>query len=166
MKLFLYCILCYIIYYLGYSYGTSNTELIYNKEINRVTSIIIKLQQENEKLTANYYNKVSSLTQELYNAKQDYTNKFNSINNDVSNQLLQSKSRAEYYRKQASSCSIKSRNLAEHTAQLDEQLTKGIILVKELRELIKYRDNQLRTVGKQLLLDRELINDRFNKPRK
>lgn len=127
------------------------------EELNESNAIIESLQNENHKKELKYTAQVSDLKNEIETIKTSYNNSINSVNEQSATRLLESERRAEYYRQQASSCSTLSRNAGDYTARLDRQLTEGINLVRELSELIKHRDEQLKIVGEQLKLDRELM---------
>lgn len=142
----------------GYYFGYNITTLEFEKQIQESNLIIQEMQKANYRKELDYSYKVTELEKEVAQAKINFSDSLSAINKQSSDRLLQSENRAQYYRKQAESCSSQSRDFAEYTAKLDRQLTEGIDLVRELTELVKLRDEQLKQVGKQLKMDRELIN--------
>lgn len=137
----------------GYKIGETSVL----EELNKSNAIIESLQKENHKKELKYTVQVNDLKNEIETIKTSYNNSINVVNKQSADRLLESERRSEYYRQQAKSCSTQSRDFAEYTTRLDRQLTEGISLVRELTELIKYRDSQLKLVGEQLKLDRELM---------
>lgn len=142
----------------SYNWGFHRGESSIAAEINKSNQIIQEIQNNNHKKELEYINKVKELENDIKIAEINYSNSISDYSKLNADRLLQSENRAQYYRKQAESCSSQSRDFAEYTARLDKQLTEGIYLVRELTELIRYRDQQLKQVGAQLQLDRELIN--------
>lgn len=140
-----------VCYNIGYYIGG-------NSVLRKQDSVVIELQEQNHKKELEYTAKIEDLKYEVETIKTSYSNSISELNKSASDGMRKSEARAEYYRQQAESCSAQSRDFAEYTAKLDRQLTEGISLVRELTELIRYRDKQLEQVGNQLRLDRELIN--------
>ena len=137
------------IYNLGYSSGSNSVIVEYQNQL-------LKVKEEAKKKELEYAKENSRLKDEVLLAKRDYKSKLAVLSNSFNNQLQKSNSRAEYYRKQATNPD-RCRNLATHTARLDRVVTEGISLVRLLSEHIKFRDEQLRQVGKQLQQEREFI---------
>lgn len=137
-------------YNFGYSKGE---EYILSKQ----NSVMLELKEQNHLKELEYTNKIKDLENEIKNSEVNYSNSIAKLNKSNADGLLESQHRAEYYRRQAETCSTQSRTFADYTARLDRQLTEGISLVRELSELIKHRDNQLKQAGEQLKLDRKLM---------
>lgn len=74
-----------------------------------------------------------------------------------SGELRKSEGRAELYRRMSEAGKTESANLAGYAAQLDRSLVEGRQMVEELRATVEQRDTQLRSIGEQLALDRQLI---------
>lgn len=140
----------------GFSYKLGQQNVLI--ELDKQNALVLELEKQNHKMELEYTSKIKDLENEINNSEVNYSNSINELNKHISDGMLESERRAEYYRRQAESCSSKSKALADYTAKLDRQLTEGVYLVRELTELIKYRDKQLEQVGNQLRLDRELIN--------
>lgn len=153
-----YIIIGFVSLISGYYFGYNICSLEFEKQIQESNLIIQDLQKANYKKELDYSYQIDELINEIQIYKNKYTNSLSAINKQSSDRLHESENRAQYYRKQAESCSSQSRDFAEYTAKLDKQLTEGINLVKELTELIRLRDEQLKQVGKQLKMDRELVN--------
>lgn len=114
-----------------------------------------KLELEYAKKERAARGKIDELSKQLHLAKE----KHDRIIADYNVRLQQSTERASVYRRQANSTTADRNHLAEHAARLDESLTKGRQVVTELRALVELRDKQLRILGRQLLNDREQINE-------
>lgn len=142
-------------YFIGKNNGYDSCKLEWDKYIKDNVELNQKLQQQylDEKTTL--LNENTKLAQEILNYEQKYQNSINNIKSEYSDRLHKSEERALYYQSMSTKVNSKgctTASLANHTARLDKQLTEGINLVRELRELIKLRDSQLRQCGEQINL--------------
>ena len=134
--------LCVVCTWYGYHQGAKHIQTLWDQDKLEQAQYINRLQQ-------NYLNKESVYITELNNikdtyakAKDEYTKKLNAIKSSYSMQLQQSEQRASVYKREALSTDGCA-NLAEYAGRLDRSLTEGRNLVRELREFIKLRDNQI-----------------------
>ena len=139
----------------GYKRGYSSCRDDWNKYIQRNEEYNVKLTksylEEKQKLIESN----STLSQEIINNEQTYKNNLYTLSSEYNDRLHESEQRANYYKSLSAQVNPKgcsTTNLANHTAKLDRQLTEGINLVRQLTELIKLRDEQLRKCGTQINL--------------
>ena len=144
-----------VIYFTGRSNGYSACKAEWDKYIQENIELNNKLQkkflEEKDKLIEENFR----LSQDILNHEQEYNTNLNNIKSEYSDRLRQSEQRALHYQSMSTKTNgerCSTADLANHTARLDRQLTEGINLVRELRELIKFRDNQLRQCGNQIRL--------------
>ena len=142
----LICVLCT---WYGYHQGSKHIQTLWDQDKLEQAQYINRLQQ-------NYLNKESVYITELNNikdiyakAKDEYTKKLDAIKSSYSMQLQQSEQRASVYKRETLSTD-ECTNLAEYAGRLDRSLTEGRDVVKQLRETLELRDNQLRQIGEQL----------------
>ena len=70
--------------------------------------------------------------------------------------LRESAERAQVYQRMSDAGATQQANLASHAAQLDRSLVEGRQVVGELRATLVQRDRDLRSLGEQLRVDREI----------
>lgn len=76
---------------------------------------------------------------------------------DFDKRLLKSQQRADTYKRMSETGIGQCRDLASHAAKLDRTLEEGRSVVRELRETLRFRDEQLTLVSAKLLADRKLL---------
>ncbi len=140
------CILsCLGSFIIGYHEGTSRITAQWNQAKNEEYAYITKLQQEYLNKESQYITEINNLKVSYDKVKQQYTNKLTELKSTYTVQLQQSQQRTEIYKRKALSTSGCS-SLADYTSRLDRSLTEGRNLVRELREFIKLRDNQIKYI--------------------
>ena len=134
----------------GYSAGSSEVkqQWVAEQKANTVKANELKVNYE-EQLNE-YRQKTDSLSKEIYDTRTQYDNRIATIKSDYTNRLLNSEQRASVYKRMSEAGRCTSDDLSAYTAKLDRSLTEGRELVRELRELIKLRDQQLNQLGKEL----------------
>lgn len=148
-------ILGFLCYFIGRNNGYDSCKAEWNKYIQENIELNQKLQKQYLDEKTILLNENTKLAQEILNHEQKYQNNINNIKSEYSDRLHKSEERALYYQSLSTKVNSKgctTASLASHTARLDKQLTEGINLVRELRELIKLRDSQLRQCGEQINL--------------
>lgn len=157
IKLFIPCLLIIVSFFIGKTYGEDATLLLWNKEKLEMNKKIILLEETLRKKESEYYLETSKINLELQEVKKQYDENINNIRNDYSSRLYDATTRADIYKRLSESSSSERQYLADHATKLSNSLNEGILLVRELRELIKLRDRQIQELGNQLLLDRKLM---------
>ena len=134
----------------GYSAGSSEVKQQWVAEQKANTAKVNELKVNYEEQLNEYRQKTDSLSKEIYDTRTQYDNRIATIKSDYTNRLLNSEQRASVYKRMSEAGRCTSDDLSAYTAKLDRSLTEGRELVRELRELIKLRDQQLNQLGKEL----------------
>ena len=134
----------------GYSAGSSEVKQQWVAEQKANTAKVNELKVNYEEQLNEYRQKTDSLSKEIYDTKIQYDKRIATIKSDYTNRLLNSEQRASVYKRMSEAGKCTSDDLSAYTAKLDRSLTEGRELVRELRELIKLRDQQLNQLGKEL----------------
>ena len=137
-------------FYVGYSAGSSEVKQQWVAEQKANTAKANELKVNYEEQLNEYRQKTDSLSKEIYDTRTQYDNRIATIKSDYTNRLLNSEQRASVYKRMSEAGRCTSDDLSAYTAKLDRSLTEGRELVRELRELIKLRDQQLNQLGKEL----------------
>lgn len=137
-------------FYVGYSAGSSEVRQQWVVEQKANTAKANELKVNYEEQLNEYRQKTDSLSKEIYDTRTQYDNRIATIKSDYTNRLLNSEQRASVYKRMSEAGKCTSDDLSAYTAKLDRSLTEGRELVRELRELIKLRDQQLIQLGKEL----------------
>ena len=137
-------------FYVGYSAGSSEVKQQWAAEQKANTAKANELKVNYEEQLNEYRQKTDSLSKEIYDTRTQYDNRIATIKSDYTNRLLNSEQRASVYKRMSEAGRCTSDDLSAYTAKLDRSLTEGRELVRELRELIKLRDQQLNQLGKEL----------------
>lgn len=137
-------------FYTGYSAGSAKVkqQWVAEQKANTVKANELKVNYEEQ--LSEYRQKTDSLSKEIYDTRTQYDNRIATIKSDYTNRLLNSEQRASVYKRMSEAGRCTSDDLSAYTAKLDRSLTEGRELVRELRELIKLRDQQLNQLGKEL----------------
>lgn len=134
----------------GYSAGSSEVKQQWVAEQKANTAKVNELKVKYEEQLNEYRQKTDSLSKEINDTRTQYDNRIATIKSDYTNRLLNSEQRASVYKRMSEAGKCTSDDLSAYTAKLDRSLTEGRELVRELRELIKLRDQQLNQLGKEL----------------
>ena len=137
-------------FYVGYSAGSAKVKQQWVAEQKANTVKVNELKVNYEEQLSEYRQKTDSLSKEIYDTRTQYDNRIATIKSDYTNRLLNSEQRASVYKRMSEAGKCTSDDLSAYTAKLDRSLTEGRELVRELRELIKLRDQQLNQLGKEL----------------
>ena len=146
------------VFHLSSSTGAAAVQKKWDLENERRDAVTLKIQAEKIELEKEN----AGLSQRI-NKKLEEHEKLHQINLAVARaefaqRLRQSVARTGVYREQAQGSTAERERLASHAAELDRSLEEGRALVRELWETVEFRDQQLRQLGEQILVDRELLN--------
>lgn len=146
------------VYSLGSSKATATVTAAWKKENSRRDIKTAQLEEVNKVLMAQHQKDSSFITTELKTYEAQYKISLASATADYNRRLQQHQTRAGIYRELAEGSTAERDGLASHAAELDRSLEEGRSVVRELRETVGLRDNQLRELGKQIMADRALLN--------
>ena len=125
----------------SYSLGQKDVQAEWRKEIIRVQSEMLKVEELHKKALQEYIDKNNNLQREIVDVKKDY---------EYSVRLSESEQRAKVYKRMSEQGKCQSSDLSDYTTRLDRSLTEGRQVVRLLRETLELHDNQLRQIGEQL----------------
>lgn len=111
-----------------------------------------QLSAENARLTQN-------IEDEAKKNEEQHQKAIAAVHADYAGRLLDATTREGIYRKQAQGSAIERERLASHAAQLDRSLEEGRALVRQLRETVRFREQQLNTLAQQIRADRKLLEE-------
>ena len=138
------------IYHKGYTSGSAYVQEKWNKEKEQTKIKMLELQIQYSQEREQFSHEKELELQELKQKMSEQEALIASINASYADSLQQSEARSAVYQRKATASESERRSLAAHTARLDKALTEGIRLVKELAGTVKFRDEQLRFIGKYL----------------
>lgn len=95
----------------------------------------------------------------LEKTNHDYQIALTELESVYTKRLLLSTQRASTYQRQANGTALERDTLAQHAAELDRTLEEGRRLVRELRDTLEQREVVIQELGKQILLDRNLLTE-------
>jgi len=148
-----------ISFIVGKDFGEEKIQAQFNEYKLEMSKKILEEKVRYDSLLSQHQAREAIYVSNLKLAKEEYEETINSLNDDLSNRLQQSEERASIYKRQAESDTNGLRDLADHAAKLDKSLEQGRSLVKELRETVKLREEQLRILNEVMSNDRKLINE-------
>lgn len=99
------------------------------------------------------------ISSELSQANLDHANAIAAVHLDYAQRLRNVEQRAAIYQRQAQGGAIERGDLADHASRLDAALEEGRSLVRELRETLRLRDQQVQSLSNQIRNDRALFED-------
>ena len=131
----------------------------WNQEKLSTKKKVEELQTKLDIQTTKHRQEQQEIADEIAASKIQHERDLAKLASDYSGRLRSSEMRAELYRRQAQSGSIEQDDLASHAAQLDRSLEEGRSLVRELRETLGFRDQQIQSLSRQIYNDRALLED-------
>lgn len=137
-----------LIYYVGYSSGSLKMESKYIDIINQANVTIIQLKDKHKLVEEKYNEQNQELLNRIKDNEIEYNNTISTIKSEYSNRLLKSEQRYNVYKRMSEQSKCESNDLPRLTSEYDRALSEGIILVRELREDIKFcRDKHTELVN-------------------
>lgn len=128
-----------------------------DKETTRIE--VAKLKTEYDLREQGHRLENTRVTHELAESQKNYELDISTLGSKYEHRLLLSKQRADSYKRQAEGGTAVCRDLASHTTRLDSSIEEGRSLVQELGTTIRLRDNQIISLGNQILNDRKLFSE-------
>lgn len=137
--------------------GAASVQVKWDAQENERKKQILVLQGKMLHQKTIHEEETQKLTHELTNAQRHYEKVIDDLAADYRKRLLLSEERTTIYRRQANSGPVECGNLASHASKLDSTLEEGRSLVAELRTTLELRDQQVKSLGGQLVSDRKLF---------
>ena len=161
MALFLFLALFGV--YKIWSWGNTHGQTKIQKEWDQAKEAqakAIQLQKDlNSALEAGNKKATEEATHALAEQNTKHQVELANAQSEFDRRLLQSEKRADVYKRMSQAGTTERGNLASHAAQLDRSLEQGRQLVRELRETLRFRDEQLKAVSAKLVADRKLLTN-------
>lgn len=142
----------------GVTAGKAQVQYLWDKEKFETGKVIAALNQKNKTDEENHRVETDKLKAILTAADKLYVANVNNLRSDYAVRLRTAETRAGVYQRQAESGPTTCGSLASYTAELDRSVEEGRSLVRELTTTLRFRDEQLIMLGKQIQLDRALLN--------
>lgn len=148
------------IYSLGHAAGEQKIQdqwdvqkASYEKAIQNAQADLTRQQVQHAKASAGIEHDLAQLVRA-------HDGRLDALRREHADRLRLSEARADRYRAAAEGGSTQCLNLAGYAAELDRALEEGISLAGELEATIGRRDAEVKLLAKQILTDRELLDER------
>lgn len=148
-----------VLYNIGlwiYSLGQADIQEQFDQYKLNQEITLQQLKEEYSSREKEYQIVNDKIQKELADAQKNYEVSLAIQSASFTERLRESESRVQFYQHQAESGDVGCRDIAGTASRLDRSLTEGIRLVTELTEHIKLRDQQIQSIGKRLLNEKEL----------
>lgn len=145
------------IYDTGKEVGVSLTTEAWEKQKKEEREFSQELQKKYDSLQSVNKELSQRNANELLKAQEEYANALSSFIADYDKRLLSSENRASVYKRQAQGGASERARLASYAAELDRSLEEGRHLVRQLTTTVRQREIEIKTLSKQIQLDRNLF---------
>lgn len=163
-KVIPYVIAVALVFYLGsklhdhvFAKGANSVQVEWDKEKAAYDLEMARLKQDYNDREEDHREENRRITNALSEAKLNHTIALADARRIYDQRLRDSEARSALYQRQAQGGTTERGSLADHAGRLDATLEEGRHLVRELRETLGLRDQQLRTLSDQIKNDRALI---------
>lgn len=148
-----------LIGYSLYSYGKESVQAKWDQEKREKSKQIQELQIRISEMEQEHQRESRRISDELATERKRHEERLALSDAEHNRRLLLAEERASIYQRQAQSGATECRDLADHASRLDTTLEEGRSLVRELRETLGFREQQIRSLSHQLMTDRMLFSD-------
>lgn len=143
----------------AYRKGVGVTQQAWDRERATLLAAAMEVEQDNRAKERAHNLETAALEARLREAEANYEEALAAVRTDYGNWLRQSEDRATRYRGWAEGESGQREHLANYAAQLDASLAEGRELVAEFRVALGQCQRDLRALGEQIAMDRNLIGE-------
>ena len=143
----------------GYKKGSAHVQQMWDKERATLLATALKVEQDNRAKEAEHRKKTVALEALLKETEAQYEEALAAVRTDFGNWMRVSEERAARYRSWAEAESGQQQRLADHAARLDAALEKGRSLVAEFKVSLGQCQRDLRILGEQIAIDRNLTGE-------
>lgn len=146
-------------YQKGHSSGSSVIQQKWDSERALLLSAALKVEQDNRSREAAHLIETGALEFRLRETEAEYEKALATVRIDFGNWMRSSEQRGASYRNWAEGISGERERLADHAERLDQSLSKGRELVAEFSVALKQCQRDLKSLGEQISIDRNLIGE-------
>ena len=143
----------------GYKKGAASIQQQWDRERATLLAEALKVEQDNRAKETAHKVQTSALEAKLREAEAQYEEALASVRSDFGGWMRASDERATRYREWSEASASERDRLADHAAKLDASLAEGREVVAEFRVALGQCQRDLRALGEQITLDRELIGE-------
>lgn len=143
----------------AYWKGAASIQQEWDRERATLLAAAMKVEQDNRAKENAHRLETAALETKLREAEAKYEEALAAVTAEFGGWLRQSEERATRYRGWAEGESGQRERLADYTAQLDASLAEGRALVAEFRVALGQCQRDLKALGEQITMDRDLIGD-------
>lgn len=143
----------------GYRKGAANIQQQWDRERATLLAAALKVEQDNRAKETAHKVQTSALEAKLREAEAQYEEALATVRSDYGDWLRTSNERAARYRLWSEASTSERDRLADHAAKLDASLAEGREVVAEFRVALGQCQRDLKALGEQITLDRELIGE-------
>lgn len=142
-----------------YNKGAESVQVQWDVAKRQYESDIQDLKDEYLLRERKHHTENQRISSELARANLNHAMVVADIRREYDHRMQQSEQRASTYQRLAEGGAIERGDLANHASRLDTALEEGRSLVRELRETLGFREQQIRTLSAQIYNDRALFED-------
>lgn len=146
-------------YWKGHASGSSSVQQEWDQERATLLAAALKVEQDNRAKETAHKIETAALEAKLHDAEVQYEEALAAVRLEFGSWMRQSEDRSARYRGWAEGESSERRRLADYTTQLDASLAEGRELVAEFRVALGQCQRDLKALGEQITMDRDLIGD-------
>lgn len=148
------------VYALGHAAGESKVQTKWDIQKANYERAINNAQTELRLATERHDKASAGIEHDLAQLGRVHDDRIGALRREHADRLRLSEARADRYRAAADGGTTQCLNLASYAAELDRALEEGISLAGELEATIGRRDAEVKLLAKQILTDRELLDER------
>ena len=146
----------------GYSKGVNSTYSKWMEVEFGYQAQIAELQKAKKEAEHQFKTKEGELNERIKQDQNAHDAAIAAATRDFTERLRKTEGRAKAYADMSQAGTIERAALADHAAKLDQSLEEGRYLVRELRETLRQREREIKTLGEHILNVYELINKTGN----
>lgn len=140
-----------------YDRGANSIQVQWDKEKQEHADEITALKVEYERKEEEHRTENRRISNELFQANLNHAAALAAAVREHDQRLRLAEQRAAIYQRQAQGGAVERGDLADHASRLDSTLEEGRSLVRELRETLGLRDQQIKSLSDQIRNDRALF---------
>lgn len=145
--------------FFGNKYGRAIINNDWSNEKVETANAGAKQSEGNREAEAQHAKSSNEVADNAQVSKTQYDADIASITSDADDRVRESETRASKYRAMSEASAAEQKRLAEYATRLDQALTEGRQLVKELRATLAERERTIHNLSNQIQADRKLTDE-------